>query len=116
MAKKDFSQIETGRVYDTITAATAEEKARKERKTYTDEEARALQMDMNTTGRKGVRMKRLNIAVTPDVSEYIYTMSRVSGETLSMFIVRALREHMDAHADIYKKAIAFRNSLDGVDE
>lgn len=112
MAQKDFTQINTGRVYDTITAATAEEKARKERKTYTDEEARALMMDMNTTGRKGVKMKRLNIAVTPDVSDYIQTMARVSGETMSMFIVRALREHMASHGDIYEKAVEFRKSLD----
>lgn len=112
MATKDFSKVGTGRVYDTITAATAEEKTRKERKTYTEEEARELMIKMNTTGRKGVKMPRINLAIAPDVYEYIQTMSRVRGQNMTVFVNLALREHMAAHNDIYEQALEFRRMLE----
>ena len=136
MAKRDFSQINTNRVYETIAAATAEtgqviseaadeivssvhdtqevqeeKKKRKERKTYTEQEAAEILQTMQTAGRKGVKLARINLAFRPDVYNYVLTMSRVRGETMTQFIDKVLREHMEQHTDIYSKAIEFRNSL-----
>lgn len=124
MAKKDFSAINTDRVYNTIAQATAEEpealnaqeeqeevRKRKDRKTYTEQEAAEYLKDGNTAGRKGVKLQRINMAFYPDVYEYIQIMSRVRGESLTAFINLAIRQHMEEHSELYKKAIEFRNSL-----
>lgn len=125
MAKKDFTQVNKGRVYNTIAAATEdtaaapediqeiieEQPKRKARKTYTEQEAAEILQTLHTAGRKGIKLPRINLAFTPELHEYITTMSRARGETLTDFVNKVLREHMEEHRDIYEKAIEFRNSL-----
>jgi len=139
MAKKDFSQVETGRVYDAIAEATAEaaepaaeqdaqevKQKRRARKTYTDEEKRELIENMTTAGRKGVKMprvnlklegtdSRMNVACTATNYEYVQIMSRVCGMNLTQFINKALTEHRQDHIDLYEKALEFRRALDNID-
>lgn len=126
MAKKDFSQVNTGRVYGAIAEATAEPEPaaeinpaaaqetaqeRKPRRTYTEQEAAEIMQTLQTSGRKGIKLPRINLAFTPELHEYIITMSRVRGENLTQFVNYVLRQHMEEHRDIYEKAIEFRNSL-----
>lgn len=125
MAKKDFSQINTSRVYNTIAEATAEptqeaaevletqgtRKKYKDRKTYSEQEAAELLMELKTSGRKGLKLPRINLAFAPDTYKYIQIMSRVRGESMTDFVNLALRQHMEEHRDLYDKAIEFRNSL-----
>ena len=60
-SKKDFSTANTGRVYSTITEATAEpeqqeaqeaQQTRKERKTYTEQEQQEFRNDQDSTTKK----------------------------------------------------------------
>ena len=125
MAKKDFSQINTGRVYNTIAEATAEpeqeaaevletqgkRKKYKDRKTYSEQEAVELMNELRTSGRKGLKLPRINLAFAPDIYNYVQIMSRVRGESMTDFVNIALRQHMTEHRDLYDKAIEFRNSL-----
>lgn len=122
MAKKtDFTNINTGRMYDQLAEATAEpgqdqeiEKAlpgRKKRKTYTEEETEALLQTMKTAGHKGLKLPRINVAFAPDVYNYITIMAQVRGQSTTQFINHVLRLNMEQHQDIYQKAIEFRNSL-----
>lgn len=116
MAKKDFSKVNTQDIYSTqIEEATQETPAapakRKERKTYTTQEAEEFLREGKTTGRKGLKQPRINVAFPTDLHEYITTMSRVRGESLTKFVQHVLYEHMEQHKDIYKKAIEFKNSL-----
>lgn len=116
MAKKDFSKVNTERVYNTIEEATAEEKTlpkmpQKPRKTYTDKEALELMANMETTGRKGVKLPRMNMAFTPDNYAYIKTMSKVRGESLTQFVNHLIETSIEQNAEIYAKAIEFRKSL-----
>ena len=132
-SKKDFSNVNTNRVYSAIAEATAEpeqvqeaaaalpepaeqeeqktRRKQKERRTYTEQEAAEIMQTMQTAGRKGIKLSRINLAFRPDVYDYVLTMSRVRGETMTQFIDKVLREHMEQHTGIYKKAIEFRNSL-----
>lgn len=119
MAKKDFSKMNTGRVFDAIADATAEpeqaaqeaQETRKARKTYTEEEAAEFLRTGRTSGRKGLEQNRINMAFLSDIYEYIQIMSRVRGETMTAFVNHVLRQHMEEHRDVYDKAIEFRNSL-----
>ena len=129
MAKKDFSQLNTGRVYNTIAEATAApaaqevqeitpaaeaqeaQTARKPRKTYTEQEAVEFMQRMKTSGHKGVKLPRINLAFAPELYDYVQTMSRVRGETMTDFVNVALRAHMEDNRELYEKAIEFKNSL-----
>ena len=122
MAKKDFTNINTNRVYSTIAEATAEpaqeaeevqeeHKTRKERKTYTEQEAAEIIQSMNTSGRKGIKLPRINLAFSPANYEYIETMARVRGQNLTEFINYVIDQHRADHQDTYKKALEFRDSL-----
>lgn len=122
MAKKDFSTINTGRVYEAIADATAEpvqevqekqetKKKYKPRKTYTEQEAQEFISELKTTGRKGLKLKRINMAFSDEVYNYIQTMARVSGITLTDFVNLAMKQHKEEHKDLYEKAVEFRNSL-----
>ena len=109
---KDFKGINAGKVKSAIEEATQEpQETRKERKTYTEQEAQGYINDGKTSGRKGLRLRRINMAFTPDTYDYIHTMSRVRGESMTDFVNKLVREHLQANADTYKKAIEFKNSL-----
>lgn len=113
MAKKDFTGIKAGEaVKSTIAEATQEvQEGRKKRKTYTDQEAYEFMQEMKTTGRKGVKLPRINLAFTPDNYEYIRTMARAAGMNLTDFVNMIIRQHMEDHADMYTQALDFRNRL-----
>ena len=114
MAKaKDFTKINTGNIYaDVITEATQEpQQTRKERKTYDAQEAAEFMQDLNTSGRKGVKLPRINLALSPDMFDYVQVMSKASGLTYTQFFDKLLQEHKAKHADIYERAIEIRNSL-----
>ena len=124
MAKKDFTQINKGRMYNTIAEATQEEQEiieaaemkenkpkRKARKTYTEEETHAAVEALQTAGRKGMKLPRINLAFTKSNYDYICCMARVRGENLTEFVNHILNEHREAHEDVYQRAIEFKNSL-----
>lgn len=113
MATKDYSSINTNRVYDQLNQATDETpaKKRKSRKTYTEEEAKQFKMDGTTSGKKGVKRDRINMAFAPDVYDFIKVMSRITGLSMTEFVNVSLRSYMKDHDDIYKQAIAIREKL-----
>ena len=127
-AKKDFSKVNTGRVYDAIAAATAEpeekttdilltadaqevQEKRKARRTYNAQEAAEIMKTLKTSGRKGLKLPRINLAFAPDTYQYVQIMARVRGESMTDFVNTALRQHMEEHGDLYERAQEFRNSL-----
>lgn len=131
--KKDFSNVNTNPVYSTIADATAPlpgqldmtgnvveaeheaERAvtepRKERKGYTQAEKDEFLDTMQTAGRKGVKLPRINLAFKPAVYDYVVTMARAQGITITEFCNTIMQQHMEEHKDVYKEAIAFRNRL-----
>lgn len=122
MAKKDFTAAaNTNPVYSTIAEATAtadaqevieeQKKQYKARRTYTEAEAQEALENLQTSGKKGVKLPRINLAFTPANYEFIKTMAQVRGQNLTEFVNDVLKEARESHADIYEKAIEFRNSL-----
>lgn len=114
--KKDFSSVNTNPVYDAIAEAIEEpaaggKKKYKPRKTYTEAEAAAALDSLQTAGKKGVKLPRINLAFTPANYEFIKIMAQVRGQNLTEFVNDMLREARESHADLYQKAIEFRNSL-----
>lgn len=120
-AKKDFGNINIRPVYDAIAEATADittqeerqehTEPRKERVTYTEDEQAEAMATMNTSGKKGMKMPRINMAFTPANYDYIRTMAKVRGENLTEFVNHIIEANAAENADLYKKAVEFRNSL-----
>lgn len=106
MAKKDFSQVN-----DVIAQATTEQGKRKPRKEYSAQEAAEIAETMHTTGKKGVKLPRINLAFSPSNYKYIEIMSRVRGQNLTEFVNMIIAEHKENHGDLYEKAQEFIDSL-----
>lgn len=64
-----------------------------------------------TQGRKGCGQHRFNMAFTPKAYDFITTMARVRGETITNFVNTLIENCADNNNEIYQKAIEFRNSL-----
>lgn len=113
MAKKDFSKINTDNIYSSVIAEATQEpqQKRKARKTYDAQEAEELSNSLNTSGRKGLKLPRINLALAPDMYDYVKTMSKASGLTYTEFIDKLLRNHKEAHSDTYTQAVKIRDSI-----
>ncbi|MCR4745534.1 MAG: hypothetical protein K5894_09955 [Lachnospiraceae bacterium] len=136
MSKKDFTQANTGRVYNQIAEATAEPaenishneyvennnsaddnerqtegKPKKARKEYHGEEAQKWQKKRKTQGRKGCKMVRINMAFDLELHDFIRTMARVRGESMTEFTNYVFKLYMEDHLEVYKKAMEFKNTL-----
>lgn len=116
--RKDFTTANTGRVYGAIAEATAEpeqaqeaQQARKERKTYTEQEQQEFREAGKTKGRKGCKAIRINMAFTPEVHEYIKTMARVRGESITDFTNYIFTRSMEENAEVYQRAKEFKESF-----
>ena len=116
MAKKDFSKVNTGSVYDTIAEATADPAPqpipkRKKDTPPTAEEIQLAREQGRTRGRKGVKALRINMAFTPEVHDYIRTMAQVRGQTVTQFTEAVFRKSMEDNAGIYEQVKAFQKIL-----
>ena len=123
--KKDFSNVNVNPVYNTIAEATAEPlpgqieittgetvtEARKTRKGYTQAEKEEFLENLQTAGRKGCKLPRINLAFSPQVYDYVRTRARAQGITITQFCNTVMLQHMEDHKAVYDKAVEFRNSL-----
>lgn len=124
MAKKDFSKLNTGRVYDAIAEATAEpeeqqaqeaqpelKKGRLETVQYTEEQKKEFLQAGKTQGRPGLKSTRINMAFYPEQYDYIKTMATVRGQTLTDFVNHIVKLSMEENAALYEQAKAFRKAF-----
>ncbi len=84
----------------------------KERRTYTDDEAKAILMTMRTNGRKGVKLPRYNIAFRPDIYEFTRTVAHGAGMSYTAFVNMVLEKYMNEHIDSYNRALTLRAELE----
>lgn len=115
---KSFKEIPAGKVKNTIAEATQEapetqeaQGKNKPRKTYSAQEAAEFSNSLRTAGRKGVKLPRINLAFTPEIYDYVKTMSKAAGMTYTEFIDTILQDHKKKHAKTYQQAIDIRNSI-----
>lgn len=121
-AKKDFTaNTSKNKVLSNIAEATQEipnvqeaqedSHIKKERKTYTEQETQEFQSNLQTSGRKGVKLPRINMAFIPEVYDYIKSMSRATGMTYTEFVNHEMKKSLETHRDDYQKIINQRMSL-----
>ena len=103
MAQKDFSGINTGRIYRDIEQATAQ---KGQQGTASPQEAAERASQMKTQGRKGCKAVRINMAFSPENYEFIRVMSRISGKTLTDFTNNVIQKYREEHPEIFDQAKA----------
>lgn len=116
-SKKDFSAMNTAPVYNTIADATADTKGETQKKprkvleAYNPERAAEMSAAGTTRGRKGCAMHRINMAFTDEVHDYIKTMARVCGMSITEFTNRVFENHMEENRERYERAKAERELI-----
>ena len=108
MAKKDFTNLNTGRVYQSIETATSR---RGQQGTASPQEAAERASNLKTQGRKGCKAIRINMAFTPENHEYIKVMAKVTGKTMTEFANLAIERYRTEHPDLYEQAKAIIDNL-----
>ncbi len=108
MAKKDFTNINTENVYSALGTATSK---RGQQATASSSEVKERADTLRTQGRKGCKAVRINMAFTPDNHDYIKTMARISGHTMTEFVNIVIERYRTEHPELWEKALEIKNSL-----
>ena len=108
MAKKDFTGINTGRVYDAIEQGTSR---KGQQGKASPQEAQARANELKTQGRKGCKAIRINMAFTPDNHEFIKVMAKISGKTMTEFTNLVIERYRTEHPELFEQAKAIIDQL-----
>lgn len=117
MAKKKFDDLDTSNLFaeqieDAVAETIPEPIPRQSRDTLpTAEVVRQAQEQGKTQGRKGCKAHRFNMAFSPKAYDFITTMARVRGETITGFVNYLIEKAIDDNQEVYQKALEFRDSL-----
>lgn len=116
--KKDFTANTRNKVLNSIAEATQEAPqiqedphVKRERKTYSEQEIQEFQSSLQTSGHKGVKLPRINMGFTPEIHDYIKTMARVQGKTITEFVNSEMKKSLEANRETYSTAKKFLETL-----
>lgn len=107
-SKKDFAGMNTGRVYGAIETATSK---KGQQGSASPQEAAERASNLKTQGRKGCKATRINMAFTPENHQFIKTMARISGQTMTEFTNLVIERYRTEHPEIYEQAKAIIDNL-----
>ena len=111
MAKKDFSAINadySSALLGSIEQATTQHG---QQSTASPEEQAQRAANLKTQGRKGCKAVRINTAYTPDNYEYIQTMARLRGQSLTAFVNMLIDKHREENAALYEQIKAIKEKM-----
>lgn len=106
--KKDFSSMNTGRVFSSIEQGTSK---KGQQGTASAQEVTARREALQTQGRKGCRATRINMAFTPENHEFIKVMAKASGKTMTEFTNLVIAAYRREHPELMEQAEAFLNTI-----
>ena len=106
--RKDFSGINTGRVYSAIEQATSQ---KGQQGTASPQEREERAAELRTQGRKGCKAVRINMAFTPDNHEFIRVMAKASGHSMTEFTNMVIAAYRKEHPEIMAQANAFLDTI-----
>ena len=107
---KDFSGINTGRVYGNIETATS---TKGQQGTASPQEQAQRRAEGRTQGRKGCKSKRINFAFTDENYAFIKVMARATGRTMTEFINFVLESYRNEHPELMAQAHEFIDKVNG---
>lgn len=106
--KKQFAEINTGKLYGNIEQATA---PKGQQGTASQEEQRARASALATQGRKGCQAVRINMAFTPENYEFIKILAKASGRTMTAFVNLIIQAYRNEHPELMEQARGFLDTI-----
>lgn len=110
-ANNAFVAAMTQATQDTTESAGDTKKARKPRKTYSEKQTKQLLTSMETRGRKGIKLPRINVALRPDLLDYLKIMSESCGYNMTEYINILLEADKKKNDSLYRKTKSNRNRI-----
>ena len=113
---KDFSSIDTGNREESRLSAEIKKATRRtgQQDTAPDAEATWRRAEGRTQGRKGVKLPRINLALTHENYDYVKTCARASGQSYIAFINSIITMHRGTHPEDYEAAKKLLNDFQTV--
>lgn len=103
-SKKDFSGINTGRVYGKIEQAISK---KGQQGTASPQEQAERASELRTQGRKGCKAIRINMAFTPENHEFIKVMAKATGRSMTEFANEVIAAYRNEHPEFMEQANHF---------
>lgn len=107
-SKKDFSGINTGRVYGALEQATSR---KGQQGKASPQEAAQRAEELRTQGRKGCKATRINMAFSPSNHEFVRIMARATGRTMTETVNLILTKYQEEHPELMEKAQDFLQEI-----
>lgn len=89
-------------------------KNRKMQTPASEEEAKERMALMQTRGRKGVHLPRINMAFTPENHDFIKTMSVVTCKTMTEFLNDVIKQYREVYSQNYDEIIKMRERMNTI--
>ena len=107
-SKKDFSGINTGRVYGALEQATSR---KGQQGKASPQEAAQRAEELRTQGRKDCKATRINMAFSPSNHEFVRIMARATGRTMTETVNLILTKYQEEHPELMEKAQDFLQEI-----
>lgn len=126
MAKKSFKNEDISPVYGKIMGSNVEIHADPDhmadydpeahpelyaQKTPDTQEVQKAQEEQRTQGKKGAKMQRINMAFTPSNLQFIRTMSKAKGQTMTQFVNEIITRERTENGDAYQQIADILSNL-----
>lgn len=102
--KKNFADIQTGRLYGNIEQANSK---KGQQGKASPEEAHDRAEALRTQGRKGCKLTRINMGFSPSNHQFIKVMAKATGQTMTEFTNFVIDAYQREHPEIMEQAAAF---------
>ena len=114
---KDFSKVNTGRsrVQAEIEQAAEERQFGQQGTAGPDEQYQRAE-EMRTSGRKGCKAPRINMAFTPSNYDFVKVCSRMKGVTLTAYTNWIIEQYRLEHPDLYEGSREWLKKAEGGEE
>ena len=109
--KKEFSNINTSRIAGTPSTLDRGTSKKGQQATASPEEQADRAETLKTQGRKGCKATRINMAFTPDNHDFIKTMAKIRGETMTAYTNYIIKQYREEHSGDYEKVLKIRELL-----
>lgn len=106
--KKDFSGINTGRVYGKLEQATSK---KGQQGKASPQEAAERAEEMRTQGRKGCKATRINMAFNISNHRFIRILARATGRTMTETVNLIIAKYQEEHPELLEKAQGFLEEI-----
>lgn len=114
-AKKDFSSINVPSAR-TVYSAIEQGTHTKGQQTTASPQEQAERMEaLQTQGRKGVKAIRINMAFTPSNHQFIKTMAKATGRSMTEFTNDVISAYRNEHPEFMEQAKGFLDYVNSGD-